>query len=354
MSAIKCHPIKCTACKQEFLSVASYWDGGTSWRLCDADHLWFECSCGATLTLYAGTHDWYTPKGLLRPASLPYYEDLERAKTLPLLPSALMNLQKSLRDPHASAAAMAKTLLSNGAIAREVLKWSKHLATDQQDIYSIEDLTKNFSKTTICLLTLVAVLQRLELKANKYSQQNFWQEALLNALLSKKLATQFVNPGHGEIGFLCGLFCNIGKLLGALCYPDYTDKIVDLVSNPKTMTTWIKSEQKFLAPSHVILGEIASVLWGLPETVRQVIFSHHAVIQRNPQENRRLRLGECVGFACLLGHWVQLMPYRIDREQLVSFQLYLGLSEREVEKLVGASEPLKDTVRDHFTKNDIA
>ena len=119
------------------------------------------------------------------------------------------------------------------------------------------------------------------------------------------------------------------------------------------MTTWIKAEEQANAKSHIKLGDIAAVSWGLQTEIRQAILLHHKPFLRVRKEPVFLRLYECVGFACMLAHWVNLTPHRIDKERFVSYQIYLGMSDREMDKFVASLLPLREAVENQIESSKI-
>ena len=343
----------CKVCSREYHSASDYMEYGRSWRVCTVGYLWFECQCGSTLALKKGCYDWYSPKLFLEPSSIPVFEDAEAMGKIPQLPSGLMKLQQQIRNPQVSSSQIADLLRKTPILATEVLAMANNIKASQGAIKKLEHAVSYLGRPTICNLALTATLQSFKFKCKLYKLQDFWQEAILTGLISEIVCIRFGKDPEVDIAYLSGCLCNIGKLIGALCYEKDVDAIYELLSNRKTMTTWIKAEEQVKAKSHLNLGDIAAISWGLQTEIRQSILLHHKPFQRVRKEPAYLRLYECVGFACMLAHWVNLTPHRIDKERFVSYQIYLGMSDREMDKFVASLLPLREAVEGQIAASKI-
>ena len=343
----------CKVCSRQYNSPSDYMEYGRSWRVCTIGYLWFECQCGSTLALKKGSYSWYSPKLSLQPSSIPIFEDTEAMGKIPQLPSGLMKLQQQIRNPQVSSNQIASLLKKTPVLATEVLTMANNIKSAQGTINKLEHAVSYLGRPTICNLALTATLQSFKFNCKHYKLQDFWQEAILTGLISEVISLRYAKNPEPDIAYLSGCLCNIGKLVGALCYEKETDAVFQLLTNSKTMTTWSKAEEELNTKSHLNLGDIAAVSWGLQTEIRQSILLHHKPFQRVRKEPIFLRLYECVGFACMLAHWVNLTPHRIDKERFVSFQIYLGMTDREMDKFVASLLPLREAVESQIEASKI-
>lgn len=334
----------CKTCNIQYKSKAEYLANGKSWRVCSEGKLWFECKCGTTLYLEKGEHSWYSSRLFLHPSSIPFYEDEEALKKIPQLPSALTKLQEQINNPQNSSQEIAQALRDAPALAVEVLRLANNTRIAKGKIKSLAHAITYLGRKTLCQLTLAAMLQSLKFKTHKYTAEIFWQEAFLVGHITEALVVKFQMTSCSDIAYLSGCLCNIGKLIAAICYPQKVDDMVEILGDPIQMQSWVKTEKRVNLTNHLILGDIAAINWGFPPEIRECVIYHHKPIKRAPDNNPYLKLFECVNFANMLSHWVNLEPHRIDKQQFTSFQVYLGLGDRETEQFVDTLLPLRKIV----------
>lgn len=338
------HQKHCKTCDQQFSTADDYHCSASGFRQCKAGMLWFECQCGSTLVLKKGCFDWYDPGRNLSKEGQALYKDPTLMDSFPSLPSAVMKLQQYVRDPLKSSLDIGVALKKAPVLAAELLKQANNLRAGGNKINSIEHAVTYLGRASVSHLVLTATLKMYQFKTSKYQSEKFWKESYLTGLICQFLGKKYCRDSPEDILYLSGSLCNIGKFVGAICFPNQTDKIESLMENPKTMSTWSEAEAKIQGPSHTHLGEIAGVLWGLPEDIISSIMAHHQHIQRGQTPNPQLSVSECVGFASLLCHWINVEPHRIDTKQLKSFQTFLQLSESKMEDLINALLPFTQTV----------
>lgn len=338
------HQKHCKTCDQQFATADDFHSVASGFRQCSSGMLWFECQCGSTLVLKKGCYDWYDPGRSLSQEGKALFRDPTLMDTFPSLPSAVMKLQQYIRDPLKSSLDIGTALKRAPVLAAELLKQANNLRPGSGKINSLEHAVTYLGRASVSHLVLTATIKMYQFKTSKYQSEKFWKESYLTGLVCQFLGKKYCQSSPEDLLYLSGSLCNIGKLVGAVCYPNQTDKIESLMENPKTMSTWSDAEAKIQGPSHTHLGEVAGVLWGLPEEIICSILHHHQHIYREPTNLPQLSVSECAGFASLLCHWINVEPHRIDTKQLKSFQTYLQLSESKMEDLVNALLPMNQTV----------
>jgi len=343
----------CKACDYTFHSIDDFTKYGSGFRQCTSGFLWFECKCGSTLMLKKGCYDWYDPVMFLAPTSVPFFRDEKILENFPHLPTSLMKLQQVIREPSSSARDIALFLKRVPLIAAEVLRLSNNCRPGKNTITSIEHAVAYLGRSAVSQLTLASALQTYRFKTSFYQLEKFWREAFLTGMVAQLLGEKFTALKNVDQIYLAGTLCNIGKLISAICYPEETDEIEKTLTDPQTMTTWSEAENDLKAVSHVNLGDIASVIWGLPLEIRQSILYHHKKVTRKSGLTPALRPHECVGLATLLCHWISSEPHRIDKDLLESYKSFLRLGESDLETLVNSLLPLSKIVEIQLQQSEL-
>ncbi len=321
----------CVTCARVYKQESDYLTNTSRWRVCDAGHLWFNCSCESTLLIPKGKFAWYSPEKTLSPEAASVFNKIPNIKALPHLPSSVMKLQQILSDPSATAAQIGKILRENAFLATDILKTANQMKSQRsQKIESLEHALTYVGFKVVADLATLAAFKRFEFKSNLFSSEEFWEHSLLNAKVAEIIAQKYTSALDPDQVFLAGSLCNVGKMVYAMCHPEAVDKVQAVVSNLDTQTDWRSVERANNIVDHSILGEIACALWGLPDFVRIACTEHH----KPPTHEKPMTLADVVGLANQITHWIRLEPARIDNNLLNAHRENLKLDQRGLEHLI--------------------
>lgn len=287
-----------------------------------------------SLMLSKGRYDWFSPSIFLSPTAASVLQKLTKGTELPTIPTAVMELQKQLRDETNPPASIATALKSNPILAGQVLKIANNLKIGSgQKINSIEHAIVFVGRKTVADLTQVAAMKSFSLKTKKFQAEKFWTEAMITGVITEQLVRLLNLRILPDEAYLAGTMCNIGKIVGAITSPDITDKVYDHVTQSKTLPSWSQAEKEMGAIDHCVLGEIGAVVWGMPQYVKAAAMKHHSPLE-GAVTRTSLGIPDLVVLANQLTHWVLLNPNRIDKSLLDKTAKQMRLSDGDLQKFV--------------------
>lgn len=193
----------------------------------------------------------------------------------------------------------------------------------------------------------LAGIRSFEFKTKNFDKQTFWDEASVAGHIAEHLALKF-NPGDKELSekaYLTASMANIGKVVGAILFPEKTDKLFAQSQDPSVELPWSVMEKKDGAVDHAVLGEIAGVMWGLPKYALRTIRFHNTPPSRfreevsgggflfgdmTPEEKPKnvYNLHDIVCLSLQYTHWVLFQPDRINEKLFNSFLSVMSIDEK--------------------------
>lgn len=323
---------KCKSCGYEFKTDMDYLTHSKKWRLCSSGHLWFNCLCNSTLILPKNKHDWYTPEiGLTSEKSKQLFKKLSGKDSLPHIPTHILALQELLLQEKSTSAEIASHARKDPVLSAELITLANNSRkSGQAKIRSIEHAITYVGRKQVADLIIVAALRSISPRTNAFTRERFWKESFLTAEVAEFLRAELDQKYSKDEVFLAAVLANIGKLVGSVCLPDETDQVFVKTSG-ESMSSWPQAEIDIGASLHTHLGDIGGALWGLPDFVIEAASRHHEV----DIVDATIGIHELVGLAIQLGHWANLEPHRIKRNNLEKLFKKFGLTEVMAEKLVG-------------------
>jgi HD-like signal output (HDOD) protein len=337
---------KCGNCNRSFTSDQDFLHGTSRWRVCSDSNLWFNCACGSTLILPKNKYDWYSPEIAMGPEAKAIFNQLSETKNLPHIPASILKLQTLIQDPSSEFDDMAKAIKTEPFIAAQILAMANHLKSSReqtnQSIKSIEHGILYIGKKALNDLVMAVPAQILKVNTAHFDLEKFWINCFLHAAIAEKISARYSAKFSPEEVYLAAFLSNLGKVVCGFYYPEMLDRICQLVSSPKTMMPWPKAEKKLGTPSHVVMGEVAAAIWGLPEFVMDGIRFHHHPAHQPKSDPATVKIYEVVGFSSLIKHWILLEPGHIDKMILKSYMNYFDLTEKALESLVSEMTVLKN------------
>ena len=328
----------CETCKRSYKNETDYLTDTYQWRLCNADNLWFNCSCGSTLMIPKGKFPWYDPSTFLSDDAKSVFNKIAAVNDLPHIPAAVMKIQSMLNDPNIETTELANAIKRDPFLAAEVLRVAENLRNlrdrHNSPMQSIEHAITYVGRKSIGDLVLAASIRSFQLPTKIFDEAGFWYHAFLTGAIAEVVGRKLTPELDPDKVYLAGSLANVGKVISALCFPDKVDEVHAYVSNIKTMTNWESAELKFDLESHCILGEIGASMWGLPKFVLEAVRFHHTRVDSAKLTSKNA-MNPIVGLANLLAHWVNLEPSRLDNDLLAHYRELFSLSENDLDQLVG-------------------
>lgn len=335
----------CKSCGRTYEQENDFINETSQWRKCSGGNLWFNCNCGSTLMIPKGKFDWYKPEARLSPAAKGVFNKIGSIEQLPYISTSIMQLQTLLQDDNTENSTLARTAKREPLLASEIISLSNRLKSsrnpDSLEIKSIEHAISYIGRKELKEYALAIAIKTFKLDTKVFNSTKFWETSFLRGAVAEQLIKDLSLPIEKDQAYLAGTLCNLGKIFGAILFPESMDKVQAQLNSPSTMTTWKNAEAKFPEINHTILGEIGSALWGLPDYILRASRFHH----RSTAKKGSLKGTDCIeeicGLAVILTHWISLEPSRIDPDHLSNLCEGFGVTEKDIELLAQRYNGLK-------------
>lgn len=320
----------CAVCKRVYVTEQDYLTGTSRWRVCSAKNLWFNCGCGSTMMILKGKYPWYSPGKVMSEDARGMFNSIAAFNELPALPTAVAQLQQSLKDQNVAPKDIATVLRDDPGLAAQLLLAAERLRVvrnaDNPPIKSIEHAVVYVGFKNLDNMLAQAALRNIKLPKSAFRENEFWNHSFIAGAIAEALVRRHKLPIDPDAAYLAGSLCNIGKIAAAYCCTPELDRISREIHDPKQLSTWRQAEMAINAPEHTSLGEVAASLWGMPDFVIQANKSHHVT---PTLKNVPLSLDEVVAIANQMAHFVAMAPHRIERDILTAYLLRTKTSEAD-------------------------
>lgn len=331
-------PKTCTYCNRIYKIVEDFYRDTSRWRMCDQKNLWFNCTCGSTLMIPEGKFPWYSPARSMSEQATSIFNSLSDLATLPHVSASVMEIQQLLQKDDVEVSALAKKIKTDPVSAANLLSLANNIKSnrdphDRKKIESLEHAIMFVGKKTLSDLLMAISLKNFHSNCKIFNTEQFWKESFLVGDIAEALMGLVPYKGSKDELFISASLCNLGKFVAAICLPEKVDCIQTYVDNPKTLCTWREAEMSLDAPDHSILGEIGSILWGLPEYVADAAGHHHQIKAHKSKQVlvNALSRNDVVALANQLSHWILLRPSRINQDLLDKLATAAQISKTQLE-----------------------
>jgi len=195
---------------------------------------------------------------------------------LPTLPSVFFTVNKMLSDPRTSAIDIGDAISLDQVIASKVLKLANssfYGFTSRVNTIPHAVAVLGFSSTkNIVLTTSVLSTLNLKTKIKGFSLADFWKHSAAVGTIAKLIAKESY-PQKCEEAFVAGLLHDIGKLILAICAPDFFAETIKLAISKGCL--FLDVEKEVVGISHPEIVAYINNKWNLPEEISEVIINHH-------------------------------------------------------------------------------
>ena len=275
------------------------------------------------------------------------YSTVQRKKKneVPVLPSAVFQLQQQIDDPNATPEQLVATIKQNPILAIEIMDIARNMKRGVYgNIKTIEHAVVYIGRQTLKMVALMGAIKAYKFHTKLYTNHDYWLEALLTGSIAAQLVEKFAPALSSEEVFLEGALANIGKAIGAIMVPKEVDAVWEYIRKPNTACNWYDAEAEVGASKHTVLGDIAAALWGLPPTYKRSITEHHNLNRILLQTTPTLSSLDLIATAIPLAHWLLADSAQISQSILQRFAKRTDLDEKELDQLVEQLQPLRVNV----------
>jgi HD-like signal output (HDOD) protein len=303
--------------------------------------LYFNCSCDSTIVLPKGKHPWYRPEKFMSQQAATVFNRFAGQTRLPLLSQVALEAQRLISDEKSAVQDIVDALKMDGVLSLWILEIADmSRPKSSAPIKSLSQAINILGRNRLQELITISSAARFRMKTKSYNRTEYLMSSMMTALVAQELASIHGNSELQDLAFVSGSLCNVGKMLGAICFPEEVDAVYKLTQNLDPSYNWRDAEEKVGAVSHVALGEIAGALWGVSPEVLQCITLHHTVIEeQNPArfyvgKTTEFTLHEIVTFANEISKHVLQNSHLSERAVLVSCLTRFGLREADFVRMI--------------------
>ncbi len=199
---------------------------------------------------------------------------IKRLKSIPTLPTVLVQIIKTVEDPRSSASDLEKLIHNDQALTTKLLAVSNsayygfrhQITTVRRAVVAI-----GFSEVrNICLgLSLMGFLHPSTFRDREAAEQ-LWLHSLAVSEACALLAEETKISESGP-AFTAGLLHDIGKVVLAAFLPDKVQMLKEAVANGQSY----REAERELDIRHEQVGGALALHWDLPPMLAEAIGSHH-------------------------------------------------------------------------------
>jgi HD-like signal output (HDOD) protein len=285
-------------------------------------------------------------------AAVSVFNTLAAQDSLPYLSAVAIELMQALANEEASLSQISDFARRDPALAAKILTAANVARRPGSLLVTrMEQAIGLLGRQRLATLCQIAALSNFNIHTKAYRKSVHFLEAFTTGLITEHLAKLYAPELSPELAYVCGALCNVGKLLGALVDDTMTDRIYTRTQEVRAPLTWTAAEDELGSPSHTVLGEIACVLWGLPEDVFGTALDHHRPLQPSkkastaPDKPSTESLACLVTFANQLTHCVLLNSHRIDEAIMQSCLDRFKISDTEFKHMTRSLSPAAEHSR---------
>ncbi len=295
--------------------------------------LWFQCQCHSTLIARLPLSEQQAiNKGKTRKNEIDLLSTIliglaDKTK-FPTIPTIVLKIIQVIDDPEKDSNAVAQILKLDPFFAHSVLEMANR-AGSTETITKLAHAVTVVGRAQVKNLILAASLLKLRSFSQVLTVQTFWNEAFALGSIAEHIGHEFKVNIEGDLLFIAGVLCNIGKLLTVLIEPHDVDKLL-LAEAGEEEKSWLQLETEQRLPKHAVLGECLVAAWNFCSDIRVGVLRHHDF----PTTSKGKIVGSIetwhiLAFANQLGHRISYRYDRLDKDLLDLFRKHFGLESEE-------------------------
>lgn len=189
---------------------------------------------------------------------------------IPPYPAVAMKLEELLRGGDFGLADVARLIASDQALTADVLRCANSaLYARGTPAVTVQQALSRVGAAEVRRLSLASGLGAQARAAGALAslRRRAWLESLAAALVSQEVA--LANGLDPEVGFVCGLLHDFGKVIAVACVEDIA---AAGDARPMPQPYWLEVVDRY----HVELGIAMAGRWELPPVVSDAVALHHA------------------------------------------------------------------------------
>ena len=204
-----------------------------------------------------------------------FYQQLNKIKEIPTLPTIVFELNQHLEDPDTSIVNVSETIEKDQAMALKILKLVNSafygLKSRVSDIKNaVVLLGFNAVRNAIVSVSVINALPKCVL-SHDFEMDAFWRHSLAVAVTSKNIS-QKAGLEAPDNCFVGGLLHDVGKVIMAQYFPEMFVNVWTRMQNESV--SFHEAEKKELPVDHAMVGSHLAERWALPKGLIEAIQWH--------------------------------------------------------------------------------
>lgn len=256
------------------------------------------------------------------------------AKTtdLPTIPAAAIKVMREAQSSSASAATVAKIIVTDQALSARVLRLANSAFYGlSRRIVDLPEAVVVLGMKTVKNLALVAgTYPWMQRPVTGYclGPAEMWRHAFGTAVASQLIATAS-RKAPEDVAFTAGLLHDLGKVALSVWIEEKLGAI--LLYAGREGIAFDEAERRVLGYDHCQVGFHLATNWNLPEEICEAALHHHAPSQAREYQNvvDCVHVGDYICSAMGFGLGGDGLSYRFDESSLAR----LGLTAESLDKL---------------------
>lgn len=256
------------------------------------------------------------------------------AKTtdLPTIPAAAIKVMRETQLSSASAATVAKIIVTDQALSARVLRLANSAFYGlSRRIVDLPEAVVVLGMKTVKNLALVAgTYPWMQRPVTGYclGPSEMWRHAFGTAVASQLIATAS-RKAPEDVAFTAGLLHDLGKVALSVWIEEKLGAI--LLYAGREGIAFDEAERRVLGYDHCQVGFHLATSWNLPEEICEAALHHHAPSQAKDHQNvvDCVHVGDYICSAMGFGLGGDGLSYRFDESSLTR----LGLTAESLDKL---------------------
>jgi len=247
--------------------------------------------------------------------------------SLPSMSDLYLRLREELESDNPAAAAVGRILSEDLGMTTKILKIANSAIFGlPRPVASVTDATMLLGMETVKSLVLTAgVFQRCEGgSARQAALDALFEHSLCTAQLSSRVAKcERLPTASVQEAFTAGLLHDVGKLVLATSAPDLYATVLT-ATRDQNRPQW-NVECDVLGASHAQLGALLLSLWGLPQSIVEIVALHHSPLDAHDSKFTSL---SAVCVANMLSGNGASRPDELRQDMWVEYLQTIGCAER--------------------------
>ena len=229
---------------------------------------------------------------------------LAKVRTVPSMPSVVIQLRQYLSDPDVSFDELAKVIEFDPGLTANLLQlansayfgWSGKIKTVKEAITRLG--TNRIFQMVLCMS--VAPLVRKPVKGYDMESNGLWKHSIATAIGAEQLAKILKIP-YADEAFTAGLLHDMGKILLGTFVEIDDEPIKDLVQTEGL--SFNEAERQVLGIDHAEAAAELLNFWKLPENVVAAARWHHDPNQAEDEHRQIVDLVHVADILCIRMGW---------------------------------------------------